>query len=425
MTKKKWISIIVAIFAIFNPFSLFIEVLDRNFMALVLSVILFYTLYKYKNNIFVHALIFGTLAGIGLRFLPLIYLPLIFLIYYKQKISPKNYLLFFTIAFICFAYNIPHLNYHGLNSIGETQSYFSLAKTAFGSWIRTPFIPFPNLIYILIQMLNYFGYIFSTIFLFGVYESFRKHKHEFFVFSLVFVLPLLSLSIQRDFLETPKLRIIIMTFVSIFLFLGYGLDYIVKMWNQNKLNFVIQFGFIFLILFMIVNMFSTAFFEQDQRFYDKKFLYQSESQSYYEFIRQQSSHVKMIPGYDDLGNKLNLVRKSKEQKAVLHNLFNRPIMRDYLLTQKVSKPSIPVRSHVDFINIKINFEDIVMNKDESVSILQEDNNIFIDFSKDENLFEVYYNEFDVSWQSKMLPLVVFPKFSDTLFLDEIYLDLNS
>jgi hypothetical protein len=425
MTKKKWSSIIIALFAIFNPFSLFIEVLDRNFMVIVLSVILFYSVYKFKDKVWVHAIIFGVLLGTGLRFLPLIFLLPVSMIYFKQKISPKKYLLFLVVAFICFAYNIPHLKYHGLNSIGETQNYFGLVKTAFSSWIRTPFIPFPNLIYIIMQMLNYFGYIVSTIVLFGIYDSFRRRKHEFLVFSLVFMLPLLSLSIQRDFLETPKLRIIIMSFVSVFLFLGYGLDYIVKMWNKNKLSIAIRFGFILLFIFMMVTMFSTAFFEIDQRFYDRKFLYQSESQSYYEFIRKQSSYVQMIPGYNNLGNKLDLVRKSKEQEAVLYNVYNRPMISEYLFSQGVSKPILPVRSNIEFVNVKINFEDIVMNQDKAVFISNEDSDVFIDFSEEDNLFDVYYNEFDVSWQSKMLPLVVFPKFSDTLFLDEIYLDLNS
>lgn len=216
-----------------------------------------------------------------------------------------------------------------------------------------------------------------------------------------------------------------MSFVSVFLFLGYGLDYIVKMWNKNKLSIAIRFGFILLFIFMMVTMFSTAFFEIDQRFYDRKFLYQSESQSYYEFIRKQSSYVQMIPGYNNLGNKLDLVRKSKEQEAVLYNVYNRPMISEYLFSQGVSKPILPVRSNIEFVNVKINFEDIVMNQDKAVFISNEDSDVFIDFSEEDNLFDVYYNEFDVSWQSKMLPLVVFPKFSDTLFLDEIYLDLNS
>ena len=268
-TKKHWISILTGFFAIFNPFNLYIEVLDRNFMALVVSVILFYTLFKHKNHVGLHGLIYGVLAGLGLRFLPIVFIVPIVLYYFSEKKSIKQYITFVLIAFAVFAYNIPHLKYHGFNSIGETESYLSLTETAFSKWIRTPFVPFPNLIFISMTLLNSFGYIISLVMLLGLYCLYKKSKLHGIIFSLIILLPLSSLAIQRDFIESPKLRIIILSFLSLYVLIAYGLVKLCELLEKYKFKIIIPTVFMFLILFSLVQIFSSANFDVDQRFYTR------------------------------------------------------------------------------------------------------------------------------------------------------------
>ena len=423
LLKKKWISLTTALFSIFNPFNLFIEVLDRNFMALVVSIILIYTLFKHKKKYMVHGFIFGILASLGLRFLPIIFILPVLYTYFNYKTKIDGYVIFIITSLLMFMYNLPHLKYHGFNSIGEKLSYLELANLAFTEFSRTPFVPFPNLIFFIELIFYYLGYIVVALLIFGVLKLLKKNIKHFYIFITILLLSLFTLSIQRDILESAKIRIFIMSFSSIFVFFAYGLSKFFMMIKKDFKKTLVIFSFIIFILFLFVQIFSTAEFNEDESFYEKKLLYQEEGKQYYTFSRAKLSDATLLPGYNKLGHKLNLGRKINEQDAVIFNLNKRFENSGYLDNEFIQEPVGKFDN--EFTTIKINFEKLIMDIDNSVSIINNDNDLFIDFSKKDELLDVYYNEFDVSWQSKSLPLVIFPNFADTKFLNEIYLDLNS
>ncbi|MBT6821976.1 hypothetical protein HOA56_06105 [archaeon] len=424
LIKNNVIAIITAIFAIFNPYNLYIEVLDRNYMALVMSVVLLFTVLKYKNKIILHGFFYGIVSGLGLRFLPLIFLIPIFIFYFSQKRKFYDYLIFILIAFLAFGYNIPHLKYHGFNSIGETQNYIFLATNAFTKWVRTPFIPYPSLIFILFQILGFFGLIISSILIQGFFYSIKKSKLHTLMMSSIFIIPLITLAIQRDIIEVPKNRIIIMSFVAIYFFFSYGLLFIFNSIKNKKWKPLTQLIVTILILFIITNLVSKFNFSLDNEFHNKKLLYQKETEDYYKFIKKEFSSFDLTPGFNRLGNKPNLFRKIREVKSVKYNLKKRQTQMQES-NEEENNILLPTSNKTEFKIIKIDFDKIVTNTKDSVSIIEESENLFVDFYDENELFDIHYKELNVTWQKELVPLVIFPYFSDRFFINEINIDLNS
>lgn len=424
--KKQYIAILAGLFAIYNPFNLFIEVFDRNLMALVISIILFYTIFKHQDKVIIHGLIFGVVSGLGLRFLPLVFIIPIFLVYFKGGKKPIDYFIFILVAFLVFGYNLPHLKYHGFNTIGETQSYVSLFILAFTKFLRTPFVPYPNLLVILFSILAYFGIFISSIVFLGIYRLIKKNKYYLLIFGLIFLLPLLTLAIQRDFLEVAKNRIIIMGFLSIYVFFAYGLLEIYSLAKKGSVE-LFKTIFVLFVIFMFIQVISSITFNEENAFYDRKLLYQKETIKYHILQKTAFFKINLLPDYGKLNNKINLQRKSNEQTAIIESIIRRQNVKEYLLNQGYNvdlHPIIKKNITKEYINIKINLDKLVTDIHNSVIIVNSSNEFFIDFSQKE-LLDIYYNEFQVSWQDKMLPLVVFPHMMETDYLDEIYLDLNS
>jgi len=432
-TGKYIISVITALFSIFNPYMLSLEVLDRNFFVLVIAVILFYTLFKYKDKIVLHGLLLGVISGLGLRFLPLVFIVPILIYYFSQHKKLKDYAIFFLLFLVLFSFNIPHLKYHGLNSIGETESWFSIATMAFTKWLRTPFIPYPNIFYYSMNIIRYFGYFILSIIILGLFYLYKKSKIKLLIFSSIFIIPFFTLSIQRYVLESAKTRIIIMSFLSLYIFFAYGLLYLYNN-SKNKKKFcfsILSLIVIIFLLFGFVNLIKKFNFMQDESFYDKKFLYQKETPEYYQFLKERFSKINILPGYSILGNKLNLFRKMNEEKAVIYNILNRDSLHGYKTNVVGNIERELDRKKNDFFNtdnyviLKIDFDKLTENSGNAVSVSNNANNLFVDFQNEKNLLDIYYKELDVSWQQKVLPLVVFPMAPDMYMTNEIYLDLNS
>tara|TARA_Y100000310_G_C20688305_1_gene820555 strand:+ start:127 stop:1917 length:1791 start_codon:yes stop_codon:yes gene_type:complete len=432
-TGKYIISIITALFSIFNPYMLSVEVLDRNFLVLVIAVILFYTLFKYKDKIVLHGLLLGVISGLGLRFLPLVFIVPILMYYFSQHKKLKDYAIFFLLILVLFSFNIPHLKYHGLNSMGETESWLSLATMAFTKWLRTPFIPYPNVLYYSTNIIRYFGFFILSIMILGLFYLYKKSKIKLLIFSLIFIIPFFTLSIQRYVLESAKTRIIIMSFLSLYILFAYGLLYLYNN-SKNKKKLCLSILSLIVIIFLLsgfVSLIKKFDFMQDESFYDKKLLYQKETPEYYQFLKERFSEIRILPRYDVLGNKLNLFRKRNEEKAVIYNILKRDSLQGYKTNVVENIGKELDRKKNDFFNtdnyviLKINFDKLARNPNNAVSVSNEANNLFVDFQNEEHLLDIYYKELSVSWQQKILPLVVFPMVSDMYMTNEIYLDLNS
>lgn len=432
--EKYTISIITALFSIFNPYLLSIEMLDRNFLALVVLVILFYTLFNYKDKIFLHGLLFGVVSGLGIRFMPLMFIIPILIYYFSHHKKFKDYTLFLSLFLIVFCFNIPHLRYYGLNSLGETKDWISLGIIAFTEWLRTPFMPYPNIFYYLINIMRHFGYIVSSIMILGTYFLYKKSKIKLLISSSIFILPFLTLSIQRGILESEKNRIMIISFLGLYTFFAYGIFYLYEnIVNKKKLFFKTLLSLIIItfLLFSFVNLITRFNFAQDNSVYNNKLLYQRETQEYYSFLKGRFSEVGILPGYDLLGNKLNILKKRNEEESIVYNILNKGYLQDYKpkdinsIEEEVKERENDFFNATDYVTLRIDFERLLKEPNDAVSISNENKDLFINFQNKKDLLDIYYKELNVSWQQEILPLTIFPMTPEVYMMNKIYLDLNS
>ncbi|MBN3041298.1 MAG: hypothetical protein JW867_09215, partial [Candidatus Omnitrophica bacterium] len=427
------IALVTALFALFNPYALSVEVLDRNVMALSISAILVYLILQHKNKIFLHGLIFGVLAGTGLRFLPLLFAIPIVILYYKERLNLKNCLVFFCAFVITFSFNLPHLYYHGFQSLGETASSLSLIKKAFTQWQRTPFLPFPNFLFYIFNVLNYFGYLVCTVILVGICNFWRKDKRLFFALSSLFFCGLFILSYQRNWIEQDKCRILISSILPLYIYFAYGLDAILaKRYSLKKCLLII---ICLLAPVIFARTVSEINFKQDEGFYKRRFLYQTESFDYYSSVRGFLSGVGIFPDYGRLFDKLNLKNKRAQERIIFRNIFaeggllNSAKVKDIYREWAGQYPFNDKRSLAsldkDYNYVKIDFEKLAIQPANAIEQVGYSDICAIDFEAKENLFDVYYAGLNVSWQEQMLPVCVFLRKEEMEYLGELYIDLNA
>ena len=427
------IALVTALFALFNPYALSIEVLDRNVMALSISAILVYLILQHKNKIFLHGLVFGVLAGTGLRFLPLLLAIPIVILYYKERLNLKNCLVFFCAFIITFTFNFPHLYYHGFQSLGETDSHLSLIMKAFTQWQRTPFLPFPNLLFYLFNILNYFGYLFCGIIIAGIFNLWRKDKKLFWAFSSLFLSTLFILSSQRNWIEQDKYRILISSFLPLYIYFAYGLEVIFSKGYSLKKCFIIFICLLAPVIF--ARLVPRIDFEQDEGFYKRRFLYQTESADYHALVRNSLSGVGIFPNYGRLFDKLDLKNKKLEEGILIRKLFaegglldsgkskgiNQKLRKGHPLKENARSPSLSG----NYQYIQIDFEKLAAQPGNAVKKSEYSDICAIDLETKANLFDVYYAELNVSWQDQMLPVCVIMRREEIEGLKELYIDLNA
>lgn len=434
LIKNEIIAAATAFFASLNPYVLSVEVLDRNVMALAISAIFIYMVLAHKDKIFFHGLVFGILAGTGLRFIPLLFgIPLVIL-YYKERLNFKGCLVFATAFIITFTFNLPHLYFHGFHSLGETSSTFSLIMEAFTKWQRTPFLPFPNLLFYVINILNYFGYLASVVILVGAFKCWKADKKLFCAFSFMFLSVIFILSYQRNWLEGDKYRIIISGFLPLFIFLSYGLKSIFMDKSFLKKFSALSLCLLSAVIFARIN--SGVDFGRDEDFYNRRFLYQTESPEYYRLSKKYLLSIGLFPNYKRLFYKLNLRDKAKEEKVVFDRLFPREELPGlnkyknfYQLWQgdflRYNKPSRQDSASPLYSYVKIDFEKLVDKSDFPIEKVEYADICAIDLEFENNLFDVYYAGLNVSWQEEMLPVSIILSKDETGYLKELDIDLNA
>jgi hypothetical protein len=399
-------------------------------MALAISAFLIYLVLEHKNKIFFHGLVFGVLAGTGLRFLPLLFAIPIAILYYKERLSLRNCLVFICAFFITFTFNLPHLYYHGFQSLGETDSTLSLIIREFTQWRRTPFLPFPNLLFYFFNILNYFGYLTCGIILVGISGLWRKDKRIFWGLGALFFLALLILSCQRNWLEQDKSRILVSCFLPLYVYFAYGLGVIfTKRYTLKKFLLV----FICVLLPVIfVRTFSGVDFQQDEGFYKRKFLYQTESRDYYRLSRDFLSGVKMLPNYARLFEKLGLENKRAEEAVIFNEIFATGGLLDSARTKCdykgwVKPQPLPAKrlSTASYDYVKVDFEKLVNSPESVVKKVPFSPICALDLEAKDNLFDAYYAGLRVGWQKGVLPVSVILRKEEIECLRELYIDLNA
>lgn len=435
LLKNKTTALLVAIFSVLNPYILSVEVLDRNMMALSISAFYFYCLLAHKEKVFLQGLVFGLLAGTGLRFIPLTFI-VPTLIFWGKEFTLKRLLLFTGACLITFLFNLPHFFFNGLNSLGESSSFSQLFILAFTKWGRTPFLPFPNLIFYLVNIINYFGYLVSGIICLGAYYLGKESKKYFCAFLSMFLLVLVVLSVQRNWIEADKYRIIICVFLPLYIFLGSGVKAIVACVNFKKMIPALVISF--LLPVAIVNLSSRLEFAQDLEFYKKKLIYQKESNDYYQLLKKTLSAAGIFPNYSRLFQKLNLLRKAKEEANTLRSLFAGSGLPGELKFSGFYKewessfakyPHYPeaelITNPDDFVAIKIDFEKLVSDMRNSVTAGPAAAMAALDLSSPEQFSDTFYAQMKVNWQDNDLLVCVMLNNDNLGIFKELVINLNA
>lgn len=436
LTRRKIIGLLTAIFAIFNPYMLSVEVLDRNVMALAVSVILFYLILEHKDKIFFHGLIFGILAGLGLRFLPLLFIfPIVIMYYYHKRLSVKTSLIFLSASIITFTFSLPHIFFHGLNGVGETEPSVNLIVLMFRQWLRTPFLPFPNLIFYVLNILNYFGYFSCAAICVGALYLWKVNRKIFFALAFWFCSVFFVLSFQRNWIQGTKYRIILEGFLPVFVFLAYGLEYLFSK-PASILKKCALFCGCLLLLAGFVRLSAFLNFRQDTGFYKRKFIYQSESPAYYNLEKRFLLKIGVFPDYRRLCAKLDFRKKKVEEGLIFAEIFPNTGLpefdkyknfysgwREYFFNNKNKE----YRQYFqpNFVNIKIDFEKLVTNPDNAVERMEQADICSIDLTKKGSLSGVYYSDLSVSWQKELLPVYIALNKKEIKYLNELNIDLNT
>lgn len=434
LLTNRIIALLTALFAVLNPYVLSVEVLDRNVMALSISAILFYLLLEHKNKIFLHGLVFGILAGTGLRFIPLLFVFPIAIIYHKEILKLKTIFIFMPAFIITFTFNTPHFYFHGLNSLGEKVSSWPLIFEAFTKYTRTPFLPFPNILFYLFNILNYFGYLICAIVLLGVFKLWKTDKRMFSALASFFLLILFVLSYQRNWMEGDKCRIILEGFLPIYVFFAYGLRELFVKKSVIKKSALTIASLILLAIFARILI--GVNFNQENDFYNRQYLFQEESRSYYILSKKFFYNVSLFPNYERLFAKRDIKGKKLEAALMLKRVFSADTLpghdkfKDfysawgkYFLKKSDGKYKYSLPHNYKYV--QIDFDKLATDFVNSVKIIDYADICSVDLMKTEDLFEVYYDDLIVSWQKKALPVCVMINKDEIEYLNTFYIELNA
>lgn len=431
--KNRLIALCVALFSLLNPYMTSIEILDRNVMSFALSALLLFSLKRWKTSYLLHGFVFGLLAGTGLRFLPLLFgIPLI-VSYIHNKARWNAYLFCVTAFVLTFAFNLPHLKNHGLHSLGEEMGFVELCIAMFTEWFRTPFAPFPNLIWYGMNIISFCGVMVAIFIVYGFCVMFKKNRTECLSLGSVFFLVVLVLSVQRDWIHGDKYRIILEAFAPMMIFMAYGIQSIfMQRYTVRKCLILIA---AILSPFAFTASLSAVNFPMDTSFYERHSLYQKETSPYYYLIRAALSDHSIMPNYKRNNFKYDVARKKKEELLALKKLFSKHSLMNTHLFERFyhdwsdvlwpREEVKPIQAVLQFVNIKIDFNSLVTYPERAVAVLDNVELFSIDLSSPKELFDVYFSNFTVAWQNNDLPVCVLIDRDQFELLNELYLECNA
>jgi len=171
-----------------------------------------------------------------------------------------------------------------------------------------------------------------------------------------------------------------MSFLPIFIWFSFGLISLTQAFRFIRFRKnIIYFSIIFFILFGFINVVKQINFSEENEFYNRKFLYQKETNSYYNFQKQQLSKIKLFPYFKRLGNKIKFPRKKLEEKAVIYNLIQRKSLSNFYQEKNYDfNIQKPIETNDEYVKVSINFDNLVTNLSNAIKFSRE-NNLFIDF----------------------------------------------
>ncbi len=397
--------------AVFNPGVLFIEVLDRNFIALVLSLALFHALCFLPRRHLLHGLLFGLCAGAGLRFLGLLYVVPMLLLKAPWRPTQKSWLILVGGFFAAFAFNLPHLPHHGLHSLGETSSVVDLAVEAARWGRRTPFLPLNVGPYYVVQAVGSLGLMWIALVFAGAAKGLEERPRQVVAALLFLVLPLLVLSTQRDWLQVDKTRIGVAGYLPLLLLPALAM--------QARLRVLL----ISLGLALVVGVTAARLAGPvDPTAYARHPVFQRETPAWAEHARAHFAKLSVLPDFGRLFLKSEHARKRVEEQVVADRLFPRtdtPVHRWLFGDRRLELPE--ARLGGDFVDLCIDLDKLVTDPD---GALCEGGAPLVDLSDPEGRLDVHFKQARVSWQDELVGVAVLPG-SEIEALGELYIELNA
>jgi len=426
-TGRHLVPLVVALFAVFNPCALSIEVLDRNFIALALSAALLYACVAHRDRVILHGFLFGIAAGTGLRFLPLTLALPVALLYRSNGRGWASYVLFLATAAGVFAFNIPHLEHHGFHSLGETQGLWGLFLAALDGLPRTPLMPYPNAVLYLLNGLGFLGFLVGALVLTGALDTWRAHPRRFASMVLIVAPTYLVLSLQRDWIEGDKLRILLWVFLPVMVFLASGLRATFRLSGigRNLATFALSLALVIGVHAGLGQVETRA----DTGTYQRKPRYQTEAPAYVDFLKRHFRQAGLLPDYGRLFQKGDLARKDRARRIVQETLFGGEgrsmAWTDRWLSPDGQPGPAPRQPDARFVDLRIDLEKLVTDPDRAVALGKGPADRFVDLEDEDHLLDVYHKQIRVSWQPEPLPVTVLTGKPEYGILGELDVDLNA
>lgn len=421
--RIRWpVALAVAVFAGLNPYMLSIEELDRNTIALALSAAFAHALLSRPDAIALHGALFGLVAGTGLRFLPLVFAVPLVAFHARRGRTVRDWAVLAATAAAVFAVNVPHLFEHQLESMGEPLTFPTLLWMALADAHRTPFLPYPNAVLYFLSVVSHFGVVVTALVAFGAARMLVTRRSAALAGLFVLGVTGLVLGVQRDWLESDKIRILLWALVPAFVFLAVGLDALLDRERRGR-------RFAELAVALGVTIAAVAFARgvtvpADATTYGRKPVYQSETPAFARHYQERFAAVSLLPNYDRLYLKLDLTRKREEERALRTTLFG----ADGGGATEPAPATAQVASTGTgrFTNLRIDLERLVTSPAEAVTrVEQPEDEPFVDLEDQAHLLDVYFAALKVSWQPEPLTVAIFPGRPESTQLGELNVELNA
>lgn len=409
-----WIAAAAGLWAVLNPWFLFVEVLDRNVIALALSGVLVHALLFHPARHALHGLLFGLTAGAGLRVLGLLWILPVALL----KGRRGGWVVFAAAFAFVFAVNLPHLQHHGFHSLGETEPLWRLALDAL-SGTRTPFLPLASGPYHVVHGLVSLGVLGAALSLGGAFANPRRR--ETLALALLWLLPLAVVATQRDWVQVDKTRIGLAGSLWVPLLAGVGIDALrTRRWKPLLAGL--------LICAALPPALSRLPSEADPTADQRHPVYQHETPAWTEHARTRFADVGLLPGYARLWHKLDWSRKRVEERVVSRRLFPasfegaRPELAAWLFGE--ARPDLPGDGGPPaWTDVTIDLDALVTDPSNAVTLSAD--RPLLDLSKPESVLDIHFQQARVAWQREPLGVAILPGGDELGALRELYVDLNA
>lgn len=430
-TEKPLAALIAATFVALSPYLLWIEVLDRNVIAFALGAALLHAAWMRDTRVGFVGFLFGLCAGTGLRFLWLVGVLPILLIFFIRKRSWKAVAGFVVVASATFTFNLPHFAWHGLHALGETTPTWKLAWDAMTHPSRTPLVPLPNAAWYGMQLLRFPGIAALALAIAGCVDLKRRCTARFTIPLLIF-LPIFSvLSAQRDWIEADKLRILVSAFPALVVWIAAGIASVMERDDLRRAWGLVFGGAIAVaVAGFLIGRWNVAVDDSSR---GRKPVYQSDTAAYSDFYRGEFSRFRLWPRYAPLFDKLRWDRKRTEGVIVAQSLLGRgasPRVADHpwvreafadVLAEPVGRKSFSGR----FRSLTIDLERLVTDPANAVRDAEDGAEFFVDLIDEESVLDIYHKAVAVSWQPEPLTVTVLPGKPELHALGELPIELDA